>query len=176
MVMACALICYASPSTGINAEAMTASEYEIKAAFLYNFAKFVQWPASAFQHENDPMVVGLIGKNPFDDTIGEMLDGLTVQKHPFVLKRIKNLKTENYQVLFISDSEKENLKHVLAAVEGKPVLTVSDISNFVQHGGMIGFEMNDGKIGFNINKKAADDADLQFSSQILKLARVVEGK
>jgi len=119
-------------------------------------------------------VIGLVGEDPFGQTIDTMLRGVEVQKRSLVLKRISNPKNEKLHILFISASEKGKLSNILAPLEGKPILTISDISHFIERGGMIGFEMDDNKVHFSINKGVADAAHLQFSSQVLKLANTVK--
>jgi hypothetical protein len=154
--------------------ASAATEYEVKAAFLYNFAKFVEWPPATFQTESDPIVLGIIGEDPFGNTIDTMFQNVTIQKHPLVVKRLQAPPESTCQILFISESEQERAKHILASLDEKPILTVSDIPDFIGIGGMIGFDIENSKVRFSINKNAADAAKLQFSSQVLKLASAVK--
>jgi hypothetical protein len=165
----------ALPATALT-EAKPLTEYQVKAAFLYNFTKFVEWPENAFKDAGSPMVVGLLGKDPFGPMIDRMLSGNTVQDRPIILKRIQNPDdAKDCHVLFISRSEAVHMAEIAAALHNSPVLTVGDREDFVSLGAIIGFLKEQNKIKFSINQVAAEAAGLKISSQILKLAKAVEG-
>jgi hypothetical protein len=162
-------------SSQLRAEALPATEYEIKAAFLYNFAKFVDWPSAVFRSNDDPFVIGLLGHDPFGPAIDEVLSGKTVQNRKIVLKRFAGAQAATAShMLFISASEAGRWEEILGALGSKPILTVSDMPDFIEREGMIGFTMENKKMRFNINKAAAEAAHLKFSSELLKLAKFVK--
>lgn len=145
-------------------------EYEVKAAYLYNFAKFTDWPPEAFSGENSPVVFCVLGKSPF----GSALDSLaskTVANRKVVVRyvgRVEDIK--ECHILYVAASEKPRLAHILASLPVSAVLTVSDIKDFSRAGGMIGLVTQEEKVRFQINLKAAQRARLRLSSKLLKLA------
>lgn len=157
------------------AQAQAANEYEVKAAFLYNFAKFVEWPPEAFSNDGAGgavLVVAIIGDDPFGSAIDQTINKKTVNGRQLTIRRLKwgqNLK--DCHVLFVSSSERKRLPQILEALKGASVLTVSEIDMFTQQGGIIGFVMDDGKVRFEINSPAAGRARLKISSKLLELAR-----
>jgi hypothetical protein len=177
MVTAAALVVLALASLHaalpVQARAEAPQEYQIKAAFLYNFAKFVEWPAVAFRDAQSPLLVCVLGKDPF----GEALDSLrdkTVEGRKIQVRRIARIEdAEGCHILFVSSSEREDLSRILKAVWGKSILTVGDMKGFTQAGGIINLTMTEGKISFEINTAAAERASLKISSKLLKLGRVV---
>jgi hypothetical protein len=151
-----------------------AGEYEVKAAFLYNFTKFTDWPPKAFSSSNAPMVIGIVGEDPFGKTIDDVVSGEVVAGHPLIVKRLRpDDDLRSCHVLFISRSEKERLLDVLRQLKGNPVLSVSEISGFAEQGGMVNFQLANKTVKMEINQAAAEQAGLQISAKLLKLARVV---
>lgn len=150
------------------------SEYTVKAALLYNFAKFVEWPTETFKSNDDPIVFGILGKDPFGEA-ANLLKDKTVKSRKIELKRFT--RSQDFaacHVLFISSSEKEHVGTILAALENRSVLTVGEIDKFMQAGGIINFIVVNDKIRFEINATAAKHADIKISSQLLKLANTVK--
>jgi hypothetical protein len=158
------------------AQAQAPAEYEIKAAFVYNFAKFVQWPAAAFAQPQSPLIVCLLG----DDRFGPALDAIdrkTAQGHEVQVRRRVGLNdARSCHILFIAQSERARVGNVLGAVSGFPVLTISDIDQFAEAGGVIGLYEEDNRVQFAINLEQARAALLQINSQLLKLAKIVKGE
>jgi len=162
-------------STPAVMSAESPTEYQIKAAFLYNFIKFVEWPAEAAPQTGGEFVVGVLGDDPFGNDLDAMLSGKSVQDDKITLIRISNVQdAKRCQVLFIAGSEEWKLDKILKALEGRPILVVSDISGFVRRGGTIGFTMEGNKVRFSINNRVAETDHLTVSSQLLKLATTVE--
>lgn len=162
--------------TRVWAQETQPSERQLKAAFLFNFARFTEWPATAFATSNAPMVLGVLGKNPFGDDLERTLKGKTLNNHPLVIKEFHSpVEATNCQVLFISPSEKGRLLEILNSVRGFSVLTVSETEHFTETGGMINFVKEDNKIHFQINNDEAVKAGLKISSRLLSLA-VATGK
>lgn len=155
------------------AEDSAPQEYKVKAAFLYNFTLFVEWPTEAFSGNDSPLTVCIFGKSPFGDALGS-LKGKTVKTRKLALRQIDSVQEmRGCQVLFVSASEKMQLPNILAAVKNQNVLTVSEMDSFAAAGGIINFITLEDKIRFEVNLKAARQARLKISSQLLKLARDV---
>lgn len=145
-------------------------EYEIKAAFLYNFTKFVDWPSPEDPYNGKPFTIGILGEDPFGPALEaiakEQIDGRPVKICHF--RKFEALDT--CQVLYISRSEQRKLPTILRKLAERPVLTVSDIPEFARQGGMIGFVMQGRNVRFEINYKKALKSGLQISSHLLGLA------
>jgi hypothetical protein len=150
-------------------------EEQVKIAFLYNFAKFVDWPSDAFKNETSPIVIGILGTDPF----GLLLDSLkekTARGRKLSIRRMVRLENlEECHILFISASERGNLRSHLNQVKNHNLLTVSDMDRFAYQGGMIGLINVEGRILFEINMDTVQKSKLRFSSQLLKLAKIVHG-
>jgi len=149
------------------------TEYQIKAAFIYNFAKFVDWPAQAFASTNAPMVIGLLGDNVFDGYITHLISGREINGHQLQFEKFDSLaQITNCQVLFISASEKNHLPKILDQLRGTSTLTISEkTDDFIGDGGMIYLFLDDeNKVRFQINNDAARKAGLTISSKLLSLA------
>jgi hypothetical protein len=150
-------------------------EYAVKAAFLFNFVRFTEWPPAAFPNDRAPLVLCIVGTDPF----GAALDSL--EKKPVkgrelhVDRKVTPGTLNKCHVAFISRSRSGNVREVLKTAEALTVLTVSDIDEFARKGGIIGLVTDGGKIRFQINVKAAERVGLKLSSQLLKLASIVEG-
>jgi uncharacterized protein DUF4154 len=172
-----ALVVLSTPLIGY-AESRMALEYQVKAAFLYNFVKFVDWPASAFPPTGDAVVIGVIGNDPFGGILDQVLQGKTCcHDRKLVVRRFERIEhVSECHVLFISSSEEARLADILQILNGASVLTVGEMGRFAERGGMIGFQRADNKLRFEINTDAASRAGLTISSQLLKLATRVIGK
>ncbi len=150
------------------------SEYQVKAAFLYNFAKFVDWPACESCEESRILMVGILGDDPFGKEI-QTIDGKRVKNKVLQVVQSNTLKElQNCDVLFISSSAKAELPRILEKLKGRPVLTVSDTKGFAHSGVMINLFNLENKIRFEVNPVAVEQSGLKISSQLLKLATIVE--
>ena len=153
-----------------------AAEYEVKAAFLFNFTKFVEWPPAAFADERSPLKICVLGENPFGKTLHALI-GDEVGGRRLSLTHLENLNNlETCHVLFVSRSERERLGQIVTAVRNAPVLTVGDTPGFIDQGGMINFVLEGSKVRFDINQEAAERAGLKISSRLLALAKHVKGR
>lgn len=151
-----------------------AAEYEVKAAFIYNFARYVEWPSSAFAGPTDPIRLCILGDDPFGEIVDRTLRGKTVAQHPFVVLRIEEIeKTRGCHIVFVSRAESERLGAVLAAVHGRPVMTIVDVEGAVQRGAILNFVLRDGRVRFAVNTGSAQRSGLSLSSQLVKLAIAV---
>jgi hypothetical protein len=144
------------------------TEYQVKAAFLYNFAKFVEWPEG---RARAPFVIGVLGEDPFGEVLDRTISGKTIQSREFAVRRLADTaEAPRVDILFISASEKARLPEVLGRLRGSSVLTVGDTDNFVSRGGMVGFRTKGNVVRFDINLREATRAGLKISSQLLRLA------
>jgi hypothetical protein len=152
------------------------SEYAVKAAFLYNFAKFVEWPADTFRGPREPVTFCIMGDDPFGPELDQTIAGKTVMGRRIVVRRLAGTaRMDECRILFVSSSERPRIDQVLAAVADRAVLTVGEDETFVRAGGMIGFVLRENRVRFWIDRGAAARARLSISSQLLELAEVVTG-
>jgi hypothetical protein len=153
------------------------SEYQVKAAFLYNFVKFIDWPATSAAQDG-PIELCVLGKDPFGGAIDRVIEGKTVNGRPLAIRRIGDIvAARSCHVLFVSASEAGRVGEIINAVHGRNVLTVSEIDRFSERGGIITFLMEGQRVRFRINPKMAAAAGLQISSKLLELAVIKpEGK
>jgi hypothetical protein len=149
------------------------SEYQVKAAFLLNFTKFVEWPATAFADEHSPLAICILGEDPFGNALNQIVKGEAVNGRELAVERIRRAPSpKSCQVLFVAKSEKE-VPRILAGV-GPGVLTVGDQENFLQEGGMVAFVIENRRVRFDIRQSAAGNAMLTISSRLMNVARSVE--
>ena len=172
----------ASTAHDVHSQDVSASsEYLIKAGFIYNFANLVQWPASTFPQPDSPIVIAILGQDHFGTTLDRVLEGKKVNGRPFVIKRLKTVsellksvaELKDYQILFISSSEMPRLAETIQIVKSIPVLTIGEAPGFAKNGGMINLILEDNRVRFEVNVEAAKEADLNISSRLLALARIV---
>ncbi|HUK57192.1 MAG TPA: YfiR family protein [Nitrospiria bacterium] len=160
----------------VQAETLTSTEYQVKAAFIYNFSKFVEWPTETLSGDK-PFVIGVLGRDPFDNALDETVSGKTVQEKKIAVKRFSKVEDAlTCNVLFISNSEKDNMAKIIERLDHLPVLTVSDIGRFAEQGGMIQLIVDQNRVRFAVNRAATDKAGLKPSSQLLKLAQIVTSR
>jgi hypothetical protein len=163
-------------SAPVRAETRSPTEYQVKAAFIYNFAKYIQWPRPSGSDSNRPFVIGLIGKDPFGPVLDQVMNGQSMQERPVIVKRFERADdVVNCDVLFVSSSERKSLQKILDVLRRNPVLTVSDMDQFAERGGMIALTTENNRIRFELNVEAIDRAGLKAGSQLLRLARIVYG-
>jgi hypothetical protein len=155
----------------------TTQEYRVKAAFLMNFAKFVDWPPAAFSDDHAPFVLGIVGDDPSGGAI-EALNGQVVKNRTIKVQRLSG--TDGLQLchmLYIGPSESAHLREVARAIGTAPVLTVSDgVEQFAQQGMVINFLLIDNKIRFEINVAIAKKANLSMAAQLLQVGKVVDSE
>jgi hypothetical protein len=196
IIVVLALMLFATPiATTARNHTEKSREYQIKAAFLYNFIKFVDWPEEKLDDITDTITIGIIGKDPFGNAF-EPIKNKKVQERKVAVKRFKPFealkksgtddKTEQKQqidalrkchLLFISSSEKDKLAEIIEALKGSSVLTIGETADFLETGGMINLLMEAKKVRFEINIPAAQQEKIKIRSKLLRLAkRVVEKK
>src|SRR6478736_460717 len=152
-------------------QASQPSESQLKAAFLYNFAKFTDWPSNAFTSTETPFVIGILGDNPFGKDLEQTIAGKKISEHPMTIRMFRTMTgITNCHLLFINPAEKASFPKVMETLRGSAVLTVSEADDFIAAGGMINFVKQANKIRFQINDETAKDARLKISSRLLGLA------
>jgi hypothetical protein len=155
----------------LNAETM--SEYQLKAAFLVNFGKFIDWPETEFSSSTVPFVIGVVGSDPFGDDLDEAIKGKLIGAHPIVAKRISSGgDMGGLGLAFIGSSEKTRVADTLRRLNASSAVSVSDIDHFCEAGGMIAFVVDNNRIRFEINIDAAQKRNLKISSKLLSLALI----
>lgn len=149
------------------------SEYQVKAAFLCNFAKFIEWPDESITDSNTTMNLFVLGEDPFGSDL-DAIQGMAIRGRTLVIKRIKSLRDMHHcHMLFICDSEKDRLEQILKSLKGLSVLTISDQEGFGQRGVIINFYIRERKVRFEINMETAKRVGLKISSKLLQLGKIV---
>jgi hypothetical protein len=152
------------------------NEYQLKAAFLFNFAQFVKWPTAAFTNAGEPFYIGILGDDPFGPALDETVQGATIANHKLVVRRARSLEgLQDCQMIFICKSEQGHLPQILSQLDSRPILSVSEIDSFAKAGGVIDFYLRAGKVRFEINPNAAQQKGLKISSQLMTLGKIVAG-
>lgn len=158
-----------------GAPAQEVEEYQVKAAFLYNFAKFVEWPSHAFKTPQDPIVVCVLGHNPFGNALEDVMRGKTIEGRAFSFRQVDGAEEAGgCQILFISSSEAKHFQALYRNLNPAGILTVGEAQGFASAGGVINFKLDGGHVHFEINVGAAEQAKLQISSKLLNLAQIVK--
>ena len=152
------------------------SEYDVKAAYLFKFTKFIEWPATAFAGPDAPFVIGIVGRDPFNGGLDRLIAGNTTGARRLEVQHLNATDSTGLrgcQMVFVSASEQRRLPSILSALQGRPVLVVGESEGFASAGGMLGFALRESRVGIEINSAAARQARLKISSQLLNLAKLV---
>jgi hypothetical protein len=166
-------LCLALRAAPEAALAPPSREYQVKAVFLFNFTQFVEWPSAAFAGKDTPLVVGILGPDPFSAYLDDVVRGEKAEQHPILVRRFKSVgEIKDCHVLFIDGSQPQP-QEALAALKTRNILTVGDGDAFSKQGGMIRLATVNGRIRLKINVEAARAADLTISAKLLKLADIV---
>lgn len=149
-------------------------EYQVKAAMLYKFAVFVEWPDKSFSSDTSPFVVGMLGKDPFGPWLQQEMGETSVGTHPVEIRHIEQDEAAGCHLVFISASEPPRLREMLILLRKTTtaliISDVSDISQFCRWGGMIGLVMEGGKVRFTLNSNAIVQAGLKIDSKLKRIA------
>lgn len=171
----CLLVLLAFGSLPLHAE--VTKEYQLKAAFLYNFTKFVEWPADRFENETSPIVIGVFGDNPFGDALELAVADRMVNGRPISIRMLTRVdEARSVHVVFVGTESEAGLGELMAAVREAGVLTVGESPQFAALGGIIDFTIEGNRVRFEINQAAGKRAGLRISAQLLKLATTVRRK
>jgi hypothetical protein len=158
----------------LGAQGARASEAQVKAVFLFNFAQFVGWPPTAFPDTASPLVIGILGDDPFEGFLDQTVRGEHVRGRAFQVQRYHSVdEIKTCHVLFIGTPAGARLDDVLANLRSKPILTVSDDARFAERGGMVRLVTDHSRIRLQINVDAAQAASLTISSKLLRVAEIV---
>ena len=151
-------------------------EYQVKAAFLYNLAKFVEWPAQSFHSPTSPIVICILGHDPFGPALTDTVEGKELGGRALLVRQIPDAqKAGTCHVVFVGSSEQKHFRSILQDLRACDVLTVGDTEGFASQGGIVNFKLDGGMIRFQINVEAAKEKNLRISSKLLNLAQIVKG-
>jgi hypothetical protein len=169
------MVLLALATSHIQAQAPVADEYQVKAAFLFNFAKFVEWPSVAFKGPDDPLAICVLGQNPFGTALEDVVRDKTVANRAFVVREALNAQqASTCQIVFVSASERKRFRFLLDGLKGRSILTVGEADDFTANGGIINFKLKDARVRIEIDVGAADRAGLHISSKLLSLAEIAK--
>jgi hypothetical protein len=170
---ACLLALALASARAAPADALSA-EYKLKAVMLFRFTQFVEWPPRAVAKPDAPLVIGIVGDDPFGSYLDDLVQGEKIDNHSVIVRRYRDpAEIGPCQLLFISRSEDGNVERIVGRLAGKSVLTLGDSDDFSRKGGMVRFALERGHIRLRINPKAATAAGLTISSKVLLLATIV---
>jgi hypothetical protein len=156
------------------AEAQSVSEYQVKAAYLYSFTKFVEWPAGTFSGATDPMRLCILNDRQFQMQLNQVAANKQIGGHPIIVVLVQDVKqSRNCQELFINSSQDQEVPQIIDSLRGSSVLTVGESNGFAEQGGMINFIMQGDHVQFQVNQRAALQAGLKMNSQLLSVAKRV---
>ncbi len=165
---AVAVLCCAA----ITVQAQSTPAYQVKAAFLYNFTQFVEWPSGSYDGNRAPFVIGILGENPFGNYLDELVKDEKAGSRRIIIKKYRDVNdVKNCHILFIN---MPNPAEVVRTLGNKSILTVSDADNFTREGGMVRFFTQNSKIRLQINPSAARAANLDISAKLLRIAEIAE--
>lgn len=164
LVLAATSLCAGADETPVG-------EYQLKAVFLFNFAKFVEWPPRTFADPHDPFTICVLGDNPFGAALDDAVRGKTVSNRPIAIRLISSSQqARTCQILFVAASERKRVRSIIEALRNCCVLTVGDTEDFRENSGIVQFRMKDARVRIEIDAEAAERAGLRISSRLLSLA------
>jgi hypothetical protein len=160
-----------------HAEEIAFDEYQVKAAFLFNLAKFVEWPPAAFEDSTDPITICVAGQSSFGSTLEEMIPGKRVGTRGFAIRRLLDTqRTGVCKILFLSASEWKRTRTLPAALKSTSILTVGETDDFIAGGGIVNLRLEGSRIRIQVSLDAAEGTGLRISSKLLALAEIVKKK
>lgn len=175
-IAALTALLFTAAARWVPAQGNPSSEYQVKAAFLFHFAQFVEWPPDAYKSATSPLTYCTVGADPFRGALDATLNTKTINgRQVHVLHFEHSQEAQGCQILFIGTTEKKYISATVASLKGAPVLTVGEAEHFAEDGGMIGFFLEDNKVRFEINLEATEHAKLKISARLLALAKTVMG-
>ncbi len=150
------------------------SEFEVEAAFIPKFTSFITWPHYTFHYDDSPFVIGILGENPFGESLAEIVSDKDFGGRPFEIRQFDAPEeVRQCQILYIDERRFPDLPVTLGALDGDGLLTIGNHADFTQHGGVLRFLIEEQRVRFEINVSAAQEHNLRISSKLLSLARVV---
>jgi len=168
MLLAALLLAGVTPGQAVD-------EYQLKAAVLYNLAKFVEWPANTFKNRTDPIVSCVLGDSPFGRSLERELNGRSIEDRKFVVRRISEVRQgSGCQILIITALERKRWRSTLGEIKASGILTFGETDGFAADGGVANTRIESGKVRIQINVEAAEREGLRISSRLLSLAEIVK--
>ncbi|HEY2615097.1 MAG TPA: YfiR family protein [Chthoniobacterales bacterium] len=159
--------------SGTLAAAPSQNEYALKSVFLYNFCRFIDWPDSAFSSASEPLIIGIVGEDPFGSLLTEAVEGEKYHDRPIRIDHYRGPgDIKHCHLLFVSHSEAGRVDQILAIVAGKSVVTVGETADFLDHGGMIALTPERNRVRLQINSGALHSVGLAVSSKLLRVADI----
>ena len=159
---------------GLAGQTARAPEYQVKAVFLFNFAQFVDWPPEAVPDSQAPLIIGILGADPFDGLLDATVRGEHRGARPLEVRRYQRVEdVKACDILFVAAPQGDHPEEVLAGLKNRPILTVSDSDGFAERGGMVGFATDRNRIRLKVNLRATQAARLTVSSKLLRVAEIV---
>ena len=175
MVRMLSLLILLGAALQLLAQAPAFDEYQVKAAFLYNFAKFVEWPPGTFASSNEPIGICIVGQNPFGSTLENMVQGKKVGDRTFAVRHLADTQqAKGCQILFIGVGEWKRVRALLETLTKAPILTVGETDDFTSLGGVIAFQLEGPRVRIQIALESAERAKLRISSKLLSLAAIAK--
>ena len=160
-------------STARGAAHLEPTEYGLKSVFLYQFCRFMEWPSSAFSSPNDPLIIGVIGEDPFGSLLREAVEGETYHGRPIRIEHYRTAQDiKRCHLLFVSRSSVDEMGEILAAVAGKHIITVGETDGFLDRGGMIALTADRNRVRLRVNAANLRAANVDVSSKLLRVAEI----
>jgi hypothetical protein len=154
-----------------TAQAPPSREVQVKAVFVYNFVQFAEWPTTSFAEPSSPLIIGILGEDPFGSFLDRIVQGEKIGEHPIHVRRFANAEeARSSHILFIDKNKSRNIEEILEKLRGRSILTISDMKDFASRGGVIGFFVEDNKTKFEVNLKEYKNSNVVISSRVLRLA------
>jgi hypothetical protein len=175
MNLSLSLIVLAAGALQLGAQGPAFDEYQVKAAFLYNFAKFVEWPPGTFANSNDPIEICIAGQNPFGSILEDMVQGRKIGERAFTVRRLPGTQqASKCQILFIGAAESKRIRPLLETLKSAGILTVGETDDFTAAGGIIAFKLEGTRVRLQIAIDTAERVGLRISSKLLGLAEIAK--
>ncbi|MDP1947537.1 MAG: YfiR family protein [Nitrospirota bacterium] len=171
------IVIFSSVCTGIRAQAQEPNaEYQLKAAFLFNFAKFVEWPDSSSSSSSAPLTICVLGNDPFGASL-DAIEEKTIKGRALAVKRLRSIGgTKDCQILYVSPNELTHMAEIVRSLQKTPVLTVCDVESCAEAGIMLNMRMVENRVQLDMNLDVVQRTPLKVSSQLMKLTRIVKGE
>ncbi|GMV91396.1 MAG: hypothetical protein AMXMBFR82_11740 [Candidatus Hydrogenedentota bacterium] len=164
-----------TPVSGATDEAPT--EYEVKAAFIFKFVSFVEWPEESFPENDTPIRIGILGEDPFGTSLDRTIEGKSVRGRTLEARRSNDVEELSAcHMVFVAQPVPADVQSLTTKLHERHILTIGDSADFAKRGGIINFVEREGKIRFEINAKSAQRANIRISSQLLSLAHLIESE
>lgn len=169
----CSFLMIAFSISSSYAQTSSTPEYQLKAVFLFNFTQFVEWAPTSFATDQSPLIIGIVGEDPFGTYLSDVISGEKVNGHPIMIQHYSNYEDiKTCHIVFITNNENNKIEQITTSLKKYNILTVSDAPNFLVQGGMIRFFIKNNKMQFQINLDAARESNLLISSKLLRLADI----